>query len=131
VRGSLLDSAIQYIEANAAFLKTSAPKIIHGDFHFGNVLHEKGTVTGILDFEWARGGDPEYDWRLIDTRLALPSGDGTHESFCIEYSKLAGLRSSSKEQSGVYDMHAALELADHVFGEEISGRLDRYGLRDV
>ncbi len=35
--------------------------LVHGDLHFGNVLHVGGAVTGVLDFEWSRAGDPVAD----------------------------------------------------------------------
>ncbi|MCU0515050.1 MAG: phosphotransferase, partial [Anaerolineae bacterium] len=38
--------------------------LVHGDYNFENVLHEGGELTGILDFEWAKAGDPAWDFKL-------------------------------------------------------------------
>lgn len=35
--------------------------VVHGDFHFENVLVDKGTVTALVDFEWACTGPPDVD----------------------------------------------------------------------
>ncbi len=43
------------------FNKLKTPKLIHGDFHFGNLLFLNHNVTGLLDFEWSCAGDPLYD----------------------------------------------------------------------
>lgn len=36
--------------------------LVHGDYHFGNLLHLNSSITGVLDFEWAFAGDPLYDY---------------------------------------------------------------------
>lgn len=40
------------------------PALVHADFHLGNLLSDGHRITGIIDFEWAIAGDPEWD--LID-----------------------------------------------------------------
>jgi aminoglycoside phosphotransferase (APT) family kinase protein len=40
-------------------------RLVHGDYQFENVLVQDD-VTAILDFEWARSGDPAWDFRLED-----------------------------------------------------------------
>ncbi len=38
---------------------------VHADSHWGNWLAADGTVTALLDFEWARYGDPLDDWFFV------------------------------------------------------------------
>ena len=40
-------------------------RLVHSDYQFENVLVQDD-VTAILDFEWARSGDPAWDFRLED-----------------------------------------------------------------
>jgi aminoglycoside phosphotransferase (APT) family kinase protein len=35
---------------------------VHADCHWGNWLASEGSVTALLDFEWARFGEPADDW---------------------------------------------------------------------
>ena len=41
-------------------------RLTHGDYQFDNLLHVDGTLTGVIDFEWMRSGDPAWDFRLED-----------------------------------------------------------------
>ncbi len=38
-----------------------SPSICHGDFHPLNVLVDKGTVSGVIDWTYTRIADPAYD----------------------------------------------------------------------
>jgi Ser/Thr protein kinase RdoA (MazF antagonist) len=42
--------------------------LVHRDFHYGNVLHNDGRISGLIDFEWALSGDPAYDFMLSHVR---------------------------------------------------------------
>jgi aminoglycoside phosphotransferase (APT) family kinase protein len=46
-----------------ASARTDVP--VHADCHWGNWLASGGTVTALLDFEWARLGEPVDDWFFI------------------------------------------------------------------
>lgn len=48
------------------YLQHIAPKFVHGDYHFENILVENETVTGIIDVEWALSGDPTWDFLMSD-----------------------------------------------------------------
>jgi aminoglycoside phosphotransferase (APT) family kinase protein len=36
--------------------------LVHSDYHFENILQVDGQITGVIDFEWAMGGDPVWDF---------------------------------------------------------------------
>ncbi|GIF37279.1 phosphotransferase family protein [Actinoplanes xinjiangensis] len=38
---------------------------VHADCHWGNWLADGGRVTALLDFEWARYGEPMDDWFFV------------------------------------------------------------------
>ncbi|WP_169792432.1 phosphotransferase family protein [Actinoplanes rectilineatus] len=46
---------------------------VHADCHWGNWLADGGRLTALLDFEWARFGDPLDDW------FFLIGGPGPHQ----------------------------------------------------
>jgi aminoglycoside phosphotransferase (APT) family kinase protein len=54
--------------------RVGAPKLVHGDFHFGNVLVSKNRITGVIDWEFAIGGDPLWDFRNETRRCATAPG---------------------------------------------------------
>src|SRR5574341_1543678 len=39
----------------------SLPVLLHGDYHFSNVLIDEGKISGIVDWEYAAFGDPRWD----------------------------------------------------------------------
>lgn len=65
--GSLSAALYDRIEAvleahHPTFAAVTTPRLVHWDYHFGNLLQQDGMVTGVLDFEWALAGDPAYDF---------------------------------------------------------------------
>lgn len=53
---------------------TSEGVLVQGDTGPGNFLHERGTVTGLVDFEMAHVGDRMDDIAWIDLRAATAPG---------------------------------------------------------
>lgn len=51
--------------AERAPLRARAAVPVHADCHWGNWLARDRTVTALLDFEWARFGDPVDDWTFL------------------------------------------------------------------
>jgi aminoglycoside phosphotransferase (APT) family kinase protein len=46
---------------SSALSEVKNPCLVHVDFHLGNLLFKDNQITGVVDFEWAFGGDPLYD----------------------------------------------------------------------
>lgn len=68
-------------------LKINASQMVHGDFHFGNLLFSENKITGVLDFEWALCGDPlmdicnhlrDMDSNWAGSQAAFNEGYGAH-----------------------------------------------------
>lgn len=57
--------------AERAPLRARATVPVHADCHWGNWLAHDRSVTALLDFEWARFGDPIDDWFFL-TRFSGP-----------------------------------------------------------
>lgn len=59
----LLDGLASIAERSP--LRTAATVPVHADCHWGNWLASNGKVTALLDFEWARFGEPVDDWFFL------------------------------------------------------------------
>jgi aminoglycoside phosphotransferase len=76
VDGDLLDAADQRLRTAHAGLTPFVAEdgFIHGDFTPGNILVDKGEITAVLDFEYARLGPATDDlalpWIWIDQHSA-------------------------------------------------------------
>ncbi len=70
-RGLLL-AAERYMRRHAPVLEDGPFCLIHRDCHFGNVLVDGPTLAGVLDFELAESGTPDYELDAIYRFLRYP-----------------------------------------------------------
>ena len=63
VPGALIDGLVAIAER--APLQAGAAIPVHADCHWANWLACDGSVTALLDFEWARFGEPVDDWFFL------------------------------------------------------------------
>lgn len=61
--------------------QTSAPSIVHGDFHPGNILVDGGRVSGIIDFSFASISDKHADLGRFWGRSNSKFGGALVESY--------------------------------------------------
>lgn len=57
----LMAEMIDRMNALEVCFKDETYCLIHDDFSLKNILSEEGSFTGIVDFEFARSGDPSFD----------------------------------------------------------------------
>jgi aminoglycoside phosphotransferase (APT) family kinase protein len=50
-----------YAAHRDALIPAGGPRQLHGDLHLSNVIADHGRVTGVIDWEWAPGGEPDFD----------------------------------------------------------------------
>lgn len=55
--------------------KSEVPTLVHGDYHYGNMLFQDGRVVGILDWEIAQLGQPLLDLACLSV-VARAGRDG-------------------------------------------------------
>lgn len=55
---SLIDRAIDILQEKQTILISNGPRLLHNDFSPKHILVDKGEVTGIIDWEIAKGGEP-------------------------------------------------------------------------
>lgn len=69
----LLQEAIDLVQRTASALPpTTATTLVHGDLTFENILCDRGDVTALLDFEWARPGPSDLDLDILLRCCAYP-----------------------------------------------------------
>jgi aminoglycoside phosphotransferase (APT) family kinase protein len=55
----IMEEAIRWMWANVPSVPETT--LVHGDFRIGNILVDDMEVSGVLDWEFARAGDPVFD----------------------------------------------------------------------
>ncbi|MEU4161098.1 phosphotransferase [Actinoplanes sp. NPDC026670] len=60
---ALIDGLLALAEGAPENVAATVP--VHADCHWGNWLADGSTITALLDFEWARFGDPMDDWFFV------------------------------------------------------------------
>lgn len=74
---ALADALGELVEAHAGLLGDvqADPRLVHDDFNATNLLVADGTVTGVVDWEWAQAGDPLADLAVLRGRGGVaPAG---------------------------------------------------------
>ena len=54
-----------YEKNKTLFAEVKRSVLVHNDFHFNNLLHINNKISGIIDFEFAISGDPEFDLKQM------------------------------------------------------------------
>ena len=65
-------------------------RVVHGDYHPGNVLNVRGRVTGVIDWEAAMLGPPAFDVGYCRMDLTLAHGAAVGDRFLDAYVHEAG-----------------------------------------
>ena len=85
------------------------PALVHCDFHYENILHVDGKLSGLLDFEWALAGDPAYDFMIGDVRERMvPSSEAT---LAAGYQSMRSFRPNHRQCVHWYRLFLQLEEA--------------------
>jgi len=83
--------------------------LVHSDYHYENILHDDGRVSGILDFEWALSGDPSYDFMAAEERdRQVP---GSEAAFVEGYRSIRPLDAEHDQRTALYRLFLGLETA--------------------
>jgi aminoglycoside phosphotransferase (APT) family kinase protein len=78
------------------------PRLVHWDYHFGNLLQQNGKITAVLDLEWALGGDPDHDFnRRTEWEDQCP---GSLAWVYDGYTSLVPLQRSHETRVALYEM---------------------------
>jgi hypothetical protein len=98
--------------AERAPLRARAVVPVHADCHWGNWLARDRSVTALLDFEWARLGEPADDWFFL-ARFSGPHVEAVLDVIARATTiSLETLRAQCEVRDAAYlasDLRAALE----------------------
>ncbi len=88
IRHDIIDRALTWLEDHAG----SAPVrtvLAHGDAGPGNFMHERGHLTGLIDWEMSHLGDAHDDLAWIWFRVNILKADREADSYFAEYRRAA------------------------------------------
>jgi aminoglycoside phosphotransferase (APT) family kinase protein len=84
------------------FDSVTQPRLVHWDYHFGNLLQRDGKITAVLDFEWALGGDPAHDFnRRVEWEEQC---SGSAALVYAGYTAVRPLQSDHETRVALYEM---------------------------
>jgi aminoglycoside phosphotransferase (APT) family kinase protein len=102
-----------------------APTIVHGDYWPGNTLWRYGRLSGVVDWEQVRRGDPAQDVACCRLDLAMLVGPEASAAFLRAYEASAGQTVRRLSSWELYVAAGAIEDVDHwIEGYHDLGRTD-------
>jgi len=76
----LVDETEAYYQAHRAALEYQVgPRLVHGDLHLHNMITDGERLTGIVDWEWAHGGEPDADLAALIRWALYPAHPAEEE----------------------------------------------------
>jgi len=91
------------------FKCVTQPALVHCDFHYENILHVDGKLSGLLDFEWTLAGDPAYDFMIGDVRERMVPG--SEATLAAGYQSIRSFRPNHQQCVHWYRLFLQLEEA--------------------
>ncbi len=82
------------------FAALSQGCMVHGDYHYANLLQQDGVLTGVVDFDWVMSGDPMWDFR-VDEQLEAAAA-GSQKAFYAGYTSRRALPEAHAERVAFY-----------------------------
>jgi len=102
-------------KADNASFDLIRPRLIHGDFKPSNIMINKGSVSGAIDFEWATAGNSEEEGIRTGLNFFGPEGNFKRkdelaglfdEIYYSNHPRLDG----AEERESVYSMLAVVDM---------------------
>jgi aminoglycoside phosphotransferase (APT) family kinase protein len=100
--------------------------LLHGDFWPGNIICQDGRITGIIDWEAAKTGDPLADLAVSRTEVLWAFGQGAREQFTDHYVRDAKLNLGALPY---WDLYTALRHVN-AFAGWAAGHPNEKSMRD-
>ena len=107
----LLHGPVDAVASGATLLDEAPVSLIHGDWRTTNLLSDGHAITGVVDWEGARGGDPAFD--LAGAWTVRSRAESTSTGLLLEGYRAGGghLDDSFNARRLLYrvaDLHSAL-----------------------
>ena len=126
----LLKQALQRIITQAFTLTESAPVLLHGDYHFSNVVLHESQISGIIDWEFCGLGDPRWDVANAYMQLVDFGAAGAAADFLDEYLQKSG---REFDNSPLFNIVASLQqwaVSEWLVQQSKAGSLPDFALAD-
>ncbi len=115
----VLEKAFDIQRKNRGVMEIDTPFTLHGDFSPKHILTDGKVITGIIDFEDAKGGDPVRDIAWLDF---FYSGAFPLEWFLEGYQNKAVLSGDFNKKMSLLRLNLSIDLIDYYGSERnISG----------
>jgi aminoglycoside phosphotransferase (APT) family kinase protein len=116
-----IEMAVEYFQEHKNVLREGAPTLVHSDMTLVNILAENGTISAILDFEFAIQAPRDYELLAMEAFCLYPNdwAEEGNEVFCTadfasvillirkHYPELFEIR-NLRERLNVYHLYSAL-----------------------
>jgi aminoglycoside phosphotransferase (APT) family kinase protein len=130
INNAELIDAVNRAMARAYDVLEGEPVLLHGDYHFSNVLLSGDRITGIVDWEYCALGDPRWDvanayMQMVDFDAAEAAG-----IFLEAYFHHSGRRFMGPP---LYNVVAPLQqwvMSEWLLAENSAGRTRTFGLAE-
>ncbi len=115
IESGLIDKAFRLLRENKQMFQIQKPKLLHGDFSPKHLLVKDNHITGVIDFESAKGGDPVRDFAWLNFFYG--------DSFPIDW-VIAGYDNKDLFDKNfdikmkLYRLHLGLDLLEYYYSEE-------------
>jgi len=94
-------------------IQPSPSTLVHGDYWPGNTLWHRGRLSGVIDWEQARRGDPAQDVAYCRQDLAVLFGPAAAEAFLRGYETFTG---RTIQHSVFWDLYAITSSIGYLEG---------------
>lgn len=131
--GKAVAETLPYLDDILVVLETAWPPaqnnpdaLLHGDYWPGNVICQDGRITGIIDWEGAKTGDPLADLAVSRTEVLWAFGRDARAQFTDHYVRGAKLDLAALPY---WDLYTALRHV-HAFAGWAAGHPNEKSMRD-
>ena len=110
--------------------KELPPCLLHGDYHFANVLLKDDHINGVLDWEYSALGDPRWDVMNAYVAMVEFNAEAAAKQFLRTYTRYSGL---TLEDGSLWRSVVALQtwaLAAWLSSEVAKGRIYDFPMAD-
>jgi aminoglycoside phosphotransferase (APT) family kinase protein len=106
------------------------PRLLHGDYHFSNVLMKEGRISAVLDWEYCALGDPRWDVMNAYVAMVEFNAERSAKKFMEAYTRYSG---QPLEDVALWRSAVALQtwaLAAWLSSEATKGRIYDFLMAD-
>jgi len=122
---------IDRVAVLAVHVEELTPCILHGDYHFANVMLHDRRITGVIDWEFAAHGDPRWDVVAAYQLLVEFEAATAAERFLSVYLAESGRQFEGSPLWGVLIHLQAWALSAWLRREVVAGRQFDFRMAEV